>query len=77
MTKEQYNRATELKACITEMEQKINEANRIIILRKNNGVCKKYWDDIIGILWNDQDGLETFGEDIFAALVCYRERMRK
>ena len=77
MTKKQYNRATELKACITETEQKINEANRIICLRKNNGMCKQYWDDIINILWNDKDGKETFDEDLFAALACYRESMRK
>ena len=75
MTREQYEKATDILDGIINAERKIKEANLIISNRQEHGVCKQFWDAIADLIWYDKETKESVDWHLFTILTDYKRKM--
>jgi hypothetical protein len=73
MTQEQYEKALEVKDKIRVLKREANEIAHIEICHKKYGICKQYWDDILELMWEDENYRDCMDKTFFNVLSDYKE----
>lgn len=73
MTQEQYEKALEVKEKIRVLKREANKIAHIKICHKGYGICKQYWDDILQLMWEDENYREVMDKTLFNVLSGYKE----
>ena len=73
MTQEQFKKANKIKGEIAVLGKRIYKAKDIEICRNGYGICRQYWDDILNLLWEENNYREQIDKALFNALADYKE----
>jgi uncharacterized protein YdcH (DUF465 family) len=73
MTQKQFEKANKIKDEITTLKNRFYEARHIETCHKGYGICRQYWDDILNLLWKEEEYREQIDKALFNALADYKE----
>ena len=73
MTQEQFDKAIEVNEKIRVLKREANKIDHIEICHNGYGICKQYWDDILQLMWEDENYRENMDISLFKVLSDYKE----
>ena len=73
MTQKQFEKANEIKDEITTLKKRFYEVKHIETCHKGYGICRQYWDDILNLLWKEEEYRDQIDKVLFDALADYKE----